>query len=193
MSPLLNAISSLMRLLLSVLDQRPVDDGEAGRQWRGRRHGDCRHPGAGEHVQVRGGYTRRFPLTLSLLFRLYGYKWFSSATDSDMSMSLARVGGGDKLSMFYLKTRDEAGRLNNIQVTLVISDNNFLSRFIWLNFKVVKMKNKLGTRQLPTAELLLDGTEARLVAEEGRGIASISSMLTITRLHNTLSAVSAMR
>ena len=137
--------------------------------------------------------TRRFPLTLSLLFRLYGYKWFSSATDSDMSMSLARVGGGDKLSMFYLKTRDEAGRLNNIQVTLVISDNNFLSRFIWPNFKVVKMKNKLGTRQLPTAELLLDGTEARLVAEEGRGIASISSMLTITRLHNTLSAVSAMR
>ena len=44
-----------------------------------------------------------------------------------MSMSLARVGGGDKLSMFYLKTRDEAGRLNNIQVTLVISHNNFHS------------------------------------------------------------------
>ena len=50
------------------------------------------------------------------MFRLYGYKWFSSATDSDMSMSLARVEGGDKLSMFYLETRDEAGRLNNIQV-----------------------------------------------------------------------------
>ena len=57
----------------------------------------------------------------------------------------------------------------------------------------MKMKNKLGTRQLPTAELLLDGTEARLVGEQGRGVANISSMLTITRLHNTLSAVSAMR
>ena len=57
----------------------------------------------------------------------------------------------------------------------------------------MKLKNKLGTRQLPTAELLLDGTEARLVSEEGRGIASISSMLTITRLHNALTAVSAMR
>ena len=44
------------------------------------------------------------------------------------------------------------------------------------------MKNKLGTRQLPTAELLLDGTEAVLVGEESRGIANISSMLTITRL-----------
>ena len=44
------------------------------------------------------------------------------------------------------------------------------------------MKNKLGTRQLPTAELLLDGTEAVMVGEESRGIANISSMLTITRL-----------
>ena len=40
-----------------------------------------------------------------------------------MSMSLARVGGGDKLSMFYLKTRDETGSLNNIQVTLGPKDN----------------------------------------------------------------------
>ena len=52
------------------------------------------------------------------MFRLYGYKWFSSATDSDMSMSLARAGAGDKLSMFYLKTRDAEGRLNNIQVRI---------------------------------------------------------------------------
>ena len=33
-----------------------------------------------------------------------------------MSMSLARAGDGEKLSMFYLKTRDTEGRLNNIQV-----------------------------------------------------------------------------
>ena len=56
-----------------------------------------------------------------LCFRLYGYKWFSSATDSDMSMTLAKVedeGGdtSDKLSMFYLETRDDQGQLNNIQV-----------------------------------------------------------------------------
>jgi len=133
-------------------------------QWMTERRGGSDVGGATETVAIR---------EQGDVFRLYGYKWFSSATDSDMSMSLARVGGGDKLSMFYLKTRDETGTLNNIQV--------------------VKMKNKLGTRQLPTAELLLDGTEARLVGEEGRGIASITSMLTITRLHNTLSAVSAMR
>ena len=45
----------------------------------------------------------------------------------------------------------------------------------------MKMKNKLGTRQLPTAELLLDGCQAQLISDEGRGIASITNMLTITR------------
>merc|ERR1719305_561175 len=109
-------------------------------------------------------------------WRLHGYKWFSSATDSDMALTLARVvrdGRIGGLSMFYLKTRGEDGQLNGIQVA--------------------KMKNKLGTRQLPTAELLLDGTEAAMVGEEGRGIASISSMLTVTRLHNTAAAVGSMR
>ena len=51
------------------------------------------------------------------------------------------------------------------------------------------MKNKLGTRQLPTAELLLDGTEAAMIGDEGRGIASISSMLTITRSPSIFSKI----
>ena len=75
--------------------------------------------------------------------------------------------------MFYLRTRFVEGSLNGIQVT--------------------KLKNKLGTRQLPTRELLLDGAEATLVSDPGRGIPSISYMLTITRLHNTISSVGYMR
>ena len=75
--------------------------------------------------------------------------------------------------MFFLKTRQANGSLNNIEV--------------------VKMKNKLGTRQLPTAELLLDGVDAELISQQGRGIVSINVMLTITRLHNTTSSVGAMR
>jgi len=59
--------------------------------------------------------------------------------------------------------------------------------------EVVRLKNKLGTRQLPTAELLLDGTVARIASSPGRGVASISPMLTVTRLHNSLSAASTMR
>lgn len=79
-------------------------------------------------------------------YKLYGYKWFSSATDSDMTVTLARVADSDKkgLTMFYAKTRKEDGSLNSIEVH--------------------KLKNKLGTRQLPTAELLLDGTKAYRVS-----------------------------
>ena len=59
--------------------------------------------------------------------------------------------------------------------------------------EVVRLKNKLGTRQLPTAELLLDGTVARLASAPGRGVASIAPMLTVTRLHNSLMAAGVMR
>ena len=46
-------------------------------------------------------------------YRLYGYKWFSSATDSDMALTLARVAGdgcraagfGKGPSMFFVRTR----------------------------------------------------------------------------------------
>jgi len=118
-------------------------------------------------------------------YKLYGYKWFSSATDSDMALTLARIVDGDTgkvipgtagVSMFYLETRVTNGpdqKLNNIEIT--------------------KLKNKMGTRQLPTAELLLDGTDATLLSEPGRGIASIAPMLTVTRMHNVLASVSAQR
>jgi len=114
-------------------------------------------------------------------YRLYGYKWFSSATDADMTLTLARVQNSDGstvpgtkgLTMFYLLTRDEDGKLNNIEVQ--------------------RLKNKLGTRQLPTAELLLDGSHAYKVSEKGRGVSCISDMLMITRFHNSISASSVTR
>ena len=51
-------------------------------------------------------------------FRLHGYKWFSSATDSNMAMTLARIvdadgnadGGSRGLSMFYLQVEAEGGQ-----------------------------------------------------------------------------------
>ena len=55
------------------------------------------------------------------------------------------------------------------------------------------MKEKLGTRQLPTSELILDGMSAIQLSSEGKGIRGISSMLNITRLHNAVMAISGMR
>uniref|UniRef100_A0A8C1UZ32 Uncharacterized protein n=1 Tax=Cyprinus carpio TaxID=7962 RepID=A0A8C1UZ32_CYPCA len=114
-------------------------------------------------------------------FKLYGFKWFTSATDADVTLTLARItdqhgrstAGSSGLSLFLAKVWDSDGSCNGIEVQ--------------------RLKDKLGTRQVPTAELLLDGMSAQLLSEEGRGVASIANMLTITRIHNTVCAVGTMR
>jgi acyl-CoA dehydrogenase len=46
---------------------------------------------------------------------------------------------------------------------------------------------------VPTAELELVGARATLVSPPGRGVATISQLINITRLYNAISAVSGMR
>lgn len=110
-------------------------------------------------------------------FRLYGRKWFTSAISSQMALTLARPAGnpsgGRGLALFYLETRDEHGRPNNIEVN--------------------RLKDKLGTRKVPTAELTLNGTPAQLVKGSTDGIRNITPLLNITRLWNGISAVALMR
>ncbi|MFW5877104.1 MAG: acyl-CoA dehydrogenase family protein [Myxococcota bacterium] len=111
------------------------------------------------------------------VWRLYGRKWFTSAAASSMALTLARPEGnpegGHGLAVFYLETRDEHGRLRNILIN--------------------RLKDKLGTRALPTAELTLDGTPAELVAGTTGGIRNIAPMLNITRTWNSVIAVGGMR
>jgi putative acyl-CoA dehydrogenase len=110
-------------------------------------------------------------------FRLHGVKWFTSATTSQMAMTLARIEGapqGSKgLSLFYLKLRDQDGNLNGIRIN--------------------RLNDKLGTRALPTAELTLEGASAILVGGPGDGVKKISSLFNITRIYNACCAVGYMR
>lgn len=110
-------------------------------------------------------------------WRLYGTKWFTSATTSQMALTLARPEGnppgGHGLALFYVEMRDERGRLRNIQVN--------------------RLKDKLGTRMVPTAELTLDGTPATPVVGLNDGIKHIAPMLNITRTWNAIGACTAMR
>ena len=110
-------------------------------------------------------------------WRLYGTKWFTSATTSQMALTLARPEGNPEgsrgLAMFLVELRDGAGRLNEIQVN--------------------RLKDKLGTRKVPTAELTLAGTPATLVGAASDGVRQITPMLSITRTWNAVSAVSGMR
>jgi alkylation response protein AidB-like acyl-CoA dehydrogenase len=110
-------------------------------------------------------------------YRLFGDKWFTSATTAPAAMTLARTdgapSGGAGLSLFFLELRDSAGRLRNIRVN--------------------RLKDKLGTRALPTAELTLEGVPARLVGGVGHGIRKIAALLNITRAYNACCAAGFMR
>jgi alkylation response protein AidB-like acyl-CoA dehydrogenase len=108
---------------------------------------------------------------------LWGRKWFTSAATSQMALTLARPEGngpgGRGLALFYVETRDAGGRLDHIQV--------------------LRLKDKLGTRKVPTAELILDGTPAIPVAGTADGVRQIVPMLTLTRTWNSVCAASFMR
>jgi len=110
-------------------------------------------------------------------YRLYGLKWFTSATTSQVAMTLARIEGappgGSGLSVFLVTLHDREGMLRNIRVD--------------------RLKDKLGTRALPTAELTLEGTPAQLVGGAGDGIRKIATLFNVTRVYNAVAAVAGMR
>ncbi|MEO7386391.1 MAG: acyl-CoA dehydrogenase family protein [Gammaproteobacteria bacterium] len=123
------------------------------------------------------GLTRTRAETTAGAWRLRGRKWFTSAATSQMALTLARPEGngpgGSGLALFYLETRDEVGALNGIRVD--------------------RLKDKLGTRKVPTAELTLDGAIAHLVAGPSHGTRSIEPMLRVTRTWNSVCAASFLR
>lgn len=110
-------------------------------------------------------------------WRLYGKKWFTSAATSEMALTLARPegnsAGGSGLALFYVETRCPDGRLDGIRIE--------------------RLKDKLGTRKVPTAELTLDGTLAVPVAGLTQGTRNIEPMLRVTRTWNSVCAASFLR
>lgn len=110
-------------------------------------------------------------------WRLTGRKWFTSAATSEMALTLARPEGNPQgsrgLALFYVEPHDDAGRLRNVEI--------------------LRLKDKLGTRKLPTAELWLDDTPATPVGALERGVAAITPMLNLTRTWNAVTACSLMR
>jgi alkylation response protein AidB-like acyl-CoA dehydrogenase len=110
-------------------------------------------------------------------WRLHGTKWFSSATSAEMALALARPEGNPPgsrgLALFYVETRSEDGTPNGVLVN--------------------RLKDKLGTRKLPTAELTLDGARAVPVAGLGDGVRNVVPMLEVTRTWNAVVAAAGMQ
>ena len=109
-----------------------------------------------------------------------GFKWFSSATDANMAILLAKAPDGG-ISAFYAPTqRTVSGKLEAEDSSLVTTKLNGIT--------IQRLKSKLGTRPLPTAELSLTNTRAYMLGNPGQGVKEISTILNITRIHNAVTA-----
>ncbi|MFF9804713.1 acyl-CoA dehydrogenase family protein [Streptomyces coeruleorubidus] len=120
---------------------------------------------------VRANTTSARPLAEDGTYELTGHKWFCSAPMSDGFLVLAQAPGG--LTCFL--------------VPRVLADG---TRNVFL---LQRLKDKLGNRSNASAEVEFDGTWARRVGEEGRGVRTIIEMVAATRLDCVLGSAGLMR
>ncbi|KAJ8503332.1 hypothetical protein ONZ45_g10962 [Pleurotus djamor] len=121
------------------------------------------------------------------VYRLDGFKWFSSATDSDIAVVLARTGsleaGSRGLSLFLVPLGLPLVRSPSDPKPSATSNGIFVHR----------LKNKIGTIPVPTAELSLESTEAYLIGKQNQGVKLITPVLNITRLYSAVGTVGSLR
>ncbi len=104
-------------------------------------------------------------------YLLTGHKWFCSAPMCDAFLVLAQAGRG--LSCFLLPRWTPAGERNH--------------------FHIQRLKRKLGNRSNASSEVEFEAAWARLVGEEGRGVATIIEMVQHTRLDCVIGSSALMR
>jgi acyl-CoA dehydrogenase len=110
------------------------------------------------------------------VWQLTGDKWFCSNPDADLAMVLARseaVPGLKGISLFLLPRTRRNGLPNA--------------------YRILRLKDKLGTRSMASGEIRLEGAEAYLVGERGRGFHQMADMINNSRLSNGVRAAGLMR
>jgi acyl-CoA dehydrogenase len=110
-------------------------------------------------------------------WRLHGDKWFCSHADADIALLLARPegapGGTAGLALFALPRRLKDGRRNA--------------------YRIVRLKDKLGTRSMASGEISLEGAVAYLVGDAGRGLKQMMEQVNLSRLSHGVRAAAMMR
>ncbi|MGD9801996.1 MAG: acyl-CoA dehydrogenase family protein [Hyphomicrobiaceae bacterium] len=110
-------------------------------------------------------------------WHLYGDKWFCSNPDAALSMVLARPEGGDHgtrgLSLFLLPRHLPDGRKND--------------------YRILRLKEKLGTKSMASGEVKLEGAVAYLVGDPGQGFKQMTDMINMSRLANGVRSAGLMR
>ncbi len=110
-------------------------------------------------------------------WRLYGDKWFCSHADADVALLLARPEGAPAgtqgLALFALPRRLEDGSRNA--------------------YRIVRLKDKLGTRSMASGEILLEGAVAYLVGKADQGLKQMMEQVNLSRLSHGVRAAAMMR
>jgi len=111
------------------------------------------------------------------VWRLYGEKWFCSHTDADVALMLARPEGapsGTKgLALFALPRHTRDGARNA--------------------YRIVRLKDKLGTKSMASGEIRLEGAEAYLVGQQDQGLKQMMEQVNLSRLSHGVRAAAMMR
>ncbi|KJC57644.1 isovaleryl-CoA dehydrogenase [Bradyrhizobium sp. LTSPM299] len=110
-------------------------------------------------------------------WRLHGEKWFCSNADAKVVMLLARpegAGPGTRGVGLFLMPR-------------------FLDDGTQNHYRIVRLKDKLGTRSMASGEIKLDGAIAYAVGKLDRGFVQMAEMVNSSRLSNGVKSTALMR
>ena len=110
-------------------------------------------------------------------WRLTGEKWFCSNADAEIVMLLARPegaeGGTRGVGLFLMPRRLDDGSPNH--------------------YRIVRLKDKLGTRSMASGEIKLEGAIAYAVGKLDRGFVQMAEMVNSSRLSNGVKSTALMR
>lgn len=110
-------------------------------------------------------------------WRLYGDKWFCSNADGGIAMLLARPEGAPSgtrgVGLFLMPRFLDDGSPNH--------------------YRIVRLKDKLGTRSMASGEIKLEGAVAYEVGAIDRGFVQMAEMVNWSRLSNGVKSTALMR
>ncbi len=110
-------------------------------------------------------------------WRLWGEKWFCSNVDAELAVLLARPEGAREgsrgLGLFLMPRTLEDGSRNA--------------------YRIVRLKDKLGSRSMSSGEILFEGALAYPLGDLGRGLKQILVMVNSSRISHLSRAAGMMR
>ena len=110
-------------------------------------------------------------------WRVHGEKWFCSNADADVIVLLARPEAAQEgtrgLGLFAVPRELESGERNR--------------------YRIIRLKDKLGTRSMATGELAFDGALAYQLGELDQGFRHMTEMINTSRLSNGVKSAALMR